>query len=835
MLHSKKIRDQKGAAITGLVIALMLFILMAGLFAFDASRVQMAQRELTATCDAAALAGTAMLTSYDVSNDPGLTKLANAQQNAAAYAYNMFQMGNVLGRFLNTNTSLVPDLASLTTTTDGEAKVVIGLVDPLNSFATVDPTPPGNANGRAIAVFAGYGYHPVFISFYGVGNVGIRASSIGGLPQVDAILVFDYSGSMDDLTKVTLIKRWWNPFGGLTASFALDANGTDSMGWNTRQSFLETEKSTNPTNFVPGAAGSAPFNYVKTGKLPGLVSNTDRGCIQYDEAPHPSTNQSLLKYIDHNSAANIQGQSLNVLPPQNLVNSETDVNLSGHDLIVYKAYLRHALFSNDVGSPPGNCPAHRQAAGGAWTSVVGNSYAWADPLTDHFRYPAYSSNGGLGNSLNGPQMDDPGDPWNTNLPVHTAPNIYTDLVVNIANPGSYPYQQPLDDSGNDVFSGFSYTFPGYPDEPDSTIAGQQYDFANIAVVVEAARGNLDTQANLDGTGLHRGYFLNASGVSGYQGPTANMTVKAGYQKAYQRLAMLWSQPIATALDGADQGFFQKLGALADCRFGFVGFSDSDPFGAAPNVNSMATPHSGIVNGAVGTSQYRAKSSYYIDVAMQPSTLIGTTIWDGRHVGSEARIDENNDVQNPSGLPGFRVPRTPLDTSNSQQESLDIVTKGSKTGLVPWSNPTAGDGLYNGRPLSGTMCAEALRTARLEFQAAAYDGLSRAGSKRAIIFFTDGIPSGGVPGGSGGYGGTEANDSWTEADSCRTDGIAIFSIGLNMLDDPTLKSDQNIFLGNSSTGLSGRAKNGGRFFECSSVSSIKESFSAVVRRLTQSQR
>ncbi|HMP53470.1 MAG TPA: pilus assembly protein TadG-related protein, partial [Candidatus Melainabacteria bacterium] len=69
MLHSKKIRDQKGAAITGLVIALMFFVLMAGLFAFDASRVQMAQRELTATCDASALAGTAMLTSYDVSND----------------------------------------------------------------------------------------------------------------------------------------------------------------------------------------------------------------------------------------------------------------------------------------------------------------------------------------------------------------------------------------------------------------------------------------------------------------------------------------------------------------------------------------------------------------------------------------------------------------------------------------------------------------------------------------------------------------------------------------------------------------------------------------------
>nr|MBP7864180.1 Tad domain-containing protein [bacterium] len=119
MLQSRKIRDQKGAAITGLVIALMFFMLIAGLFAFDASRVQMAQRELTATCDASALAGTAMLTSYDVSDDPGYIKLGNAQQNAAAYAYNMFQMGNVLGRFVQGHCTPVATLSALGTSTDG--------------------------------------------------------------------------------------------------------------------------------------------------------------------------------------------------------------------------------------------------------------------------------------------------------------------------------------------------------------------------------------------------------------------------------------------------------------------------------------------------------------------------------------------------------------------------------------------------------------------------------------------------------------------------------------------------------------------------------------------
>ncbi|MEZ4488179.1 MAG: hypothetical protein R3C24_15625 [Cyanobacteriota/Melainabacteria group bacterium] len=157
-------------------------------------------------------------------------------------------------------------------------------------------------------------------------------------------------------------------------------------------------------------------------------------------------------------------------------------------------------------------------------------------------------------------------------------------------------------------------------------------------------------------------------------------------------------------------------------------------------------------------------------------------------------------------------------------------------MYPWSNPWRGDGLYNGRPLSGTMCAEALETARLEFQAGAYDGLSRAGSKRAIVFFTDGIPSGGVPGGSGGGGSqTEANSSWAVADDCANDGVAMFCIGLNMLGNSTLSTDQDIFLGNGSGGMSGRARNGGRYFECTDVTAVKQAFSAIARRLTQSQR
>ncbi len=810
MLHKNKIRDRKGAAITGLVIALMFFVLMAGLFAFDASRVQMAQRELTATCDASALAGTAMLTSYDVSNDPGYTKLANAQQNAAAYAYNMFNMGNVLGHFLQGRTTLVTDLASLSTTTDGDAKAVIGLVDPKDSYRVVDPSPPNNANGRAIAVFAGYGYHPVFISFYGVGNVGILASSIGGLPQVDATLVFDYSGSMDDLTKVTLIKRWWNP----DPPTGYTGSDPDSRNWSVRKSAIDPV--VGPT--LPAAYG---------GQVPGLISTHQHGCVQYDEVPHPTTNQSILDYVALDTVNFLQGTSLNALPPQNLYFSELGSNLTGDQLIVFKNFLRSHYNRNDFGSPPGNCPAHF-ASGGNYTSVVADSVAFGNPLTSHNVYPAYSGRSGVSTTTN-------------------AANIYTDLVVNVSTPGQFPPIQPL--FGPDVYSGCNVTFPASEDDP--TIAGNNYSFPNLATLVEASRGNRETSTNLignntaanPGTGLHRGYFLRAGGINTYFSGTGTMSTRRGYQKAYQRLAMWHSQPIASALDGADQGFFQKLSALADCRFGFVGFSDSDPFGAAPNPNSMGTPHTGIRGGAQGTSAYAGKNSYYLDVNYDVLTAIGSNsqVWDGRfrdespNAGNENRPQENNLSQG-AGQSGFRIPRAQLNTSISQTESLNLVTKGRTTGNYPWSNPWRGDGLYNGRPLSGTMCAEALETARLEFQAGAYDGLSRAGSKRAIVFFTDGIPSGGVPGGSGGGGSqTEANNSWAVADDCANDGVAMFCIGLNMLGNSTLSTDQDIFLGNGSGGMSGRARNGGRYFECTDVTAVKQAFSAIARRLTQSQR
>lgn len=890
MLKQRKIRDQKGAAVTWLVLCLMMFILMCGLFAFDASRVQMAQRELTATCDAAALAGTAMLTSYDVSNDTGPPaspvaagqKLLDAQNNSGAYAYNMFLMGNILGKLVRNQTTLVSNLSQLATTTDGDVNVCIGLVDPQNGYSSVAPVIPGNAAGTAIGVYAGYGYHPAFISFFGIGNVGIRAASVGGLPQVDAVLVLDLSGSMDDLTPVTLVQRYWDAHRGAAFGEPEPATGytglnPDNLGWcddatagrglvNRLVSGSATTPYTQATDFTnplpavgnPGDLGSQPgwastVNGVamKNGGPDNALDFDEfsgHGCVTYLEAPHPNTNQSIIEYMGLDTATYLTGTSLNALPPQNLQFSEKGTTLTGNQVLVFKPYLRHDPLMNDFNSAPGNCPLLKDGGSGVLKMAqlgwaIGPGTARCSPyknyLTDHLHYPPAPASGMVGNA----PMD-----YRSNQPNHGV--IFTDLVVNFGpRPGDPALQNGVKPKqpawGGNIFRPVDYTFGGSSVEEDTVIQGQQYNFPNIAVLVEAARGNLDSPGlsggnNFNMTGLHRGYHLlgGDAGQQGYFGPSAGSMLsnsgaaspKTGYQRAYQRLAMWYSQPVATTLDSCDQAFFQRLTALTDCRFGLVGFSDRWTISGNPP-NSVASANTGVFGStAYYTANGPSANSYYYDIDYQNVVDGAPRVWDGRIAAStsacvvkhECRVDQS--AGGGQGL-GFRIPRFPLNSGLTKAQCLRTMQKGDATSTYAWSDPSHGNGLFNGRPLNGTMCSEALETARLSFSTSPYVGAQRAGSKRAIVFFTDGVP---VPP-------TEAAPSASTADQCKQDGIAIFSIGLNMLGNGTLTAQQTTFLGNGAGGLSGRAKNGGRFFMCNDVTQVQQAFASIARRLTQSQK
>ncbi len=816
-----KLRRQKGAAVTGLVLALFIFIMMIGFFVFDTCRLQMAQRELTATCDAAALAGTAMLTSQDISDDDASdTKLLAAQQNAAGYARNMFQAGNLLGASLSSATTVSTYAATKVLGTPGSCRVMVSLADPQNNYVGVPPTSPACRNGRAIMVYAGYTYTPVFMGMVGVSTVGLNAASGGGLPQVDAVLVFDYSGSMDDATSVTFMRRAWNP-----SAVVSGANASSSL--------LEMSSGTGVAN---------------------------RGQVAYYEVPSATVSgdsNRLSNYLVHNYNANPTGLNVNVLPPMNLQlvdNSDSQANphfkfdeklrvnlLAFNPSLTFtsgNAFLTH--HRADYGTPPGNCTLQPSFSGPNYIGGYGRFFA-GSPSVDSGNANntalAYNPND-VTTLMQGPTTPHTAyDPNNT--ATISANRWITDMVVNIASPGTYPYVQPL--NGPNTFVSFNYTFPSQ--EPDATIRGQSYSFPNLAYLVEAARGNLDPESG--STNLRFQRALLDRGSSLYLAPsyTAAATgmstsdVKAGYQLAYQRLAMLFSQPIATAIDGADGGFFQKINTLTDCRFGLVGFSNrAGAQGASYTFNSLGCDH------GTGFSDYGA---FYVSMMFNGYNIRHIERGYPTNSTSPNRSNGANPSENNTTLPsgsGFRLPRHILNKNEAQATSLGSITGCRKAANISagvsaaWSafdNNADANGLENGRPIDRTDCGEAMTAAYNMFvNAGAYnvDSLteSRPAGKHAIVFFTDGVPTGGDTG-------SEATECRSRADNCRTKGIAIFTIGLDVTNNPVLQNAQSVFLGNGSNGLAGRAKNGGKFFPCASAETVEQSFAAVARRLTQSQR
>jgi hypothetical protein len=309
--------------------------------------------------------------------------------------------------------------------------------------------------------------------------------------------------------------------------------------------------------------------------------------------------------------------------------------------------------------------------------------------------------------------------------------------------------------------------------------------------------------------------------------------------------MWYSQPIATCLDAADQAFFQRLSALTDCRFGLVGFSNK--FGISNNKQSQSHGRTGVyTDNTVGTATFRGNNCAYasLEYGYRKTGIPtwtqtggaafsnGPIFWEGRNAAPAATPNgwECSITQNNATGSGFRIPRSPLSTAITQQQSLNCMQHGTTTvsGKIPWSDPNDGDGIYNGRPLDGTFCQEALDTSRNEFQNAPYVSTQRPGSKRAIVFFTDGVPIGFSTG-------PEADASRAVAAACKVDGVAMFCIGLNMNGNAQLKQEQTDFLGNGNNGLAGIAKNGGIFFDCSNVAQVKQAFAAIARRLTQSQK
>ena len=574
-------RDNRGAAMIGLCLALFLILTLLAFFVYDMNRMQMAQRQLTALCDSAALAGSAMLSSQDVSyEDSSEDGLYTAQTTASQYAKNMFCAGNILGAMLYDSTlsgtgipvTLVSTSAALNSTSANQINIYIQLADPSNSFTTYQA---GNSQGRAYIIQAAYGYVPSLAALGIATNLLVVAQSTAATQMMNVIMVFDCSGSMDDNTAVTFVERIWDKtYDGYNYQ-VVPSSGTDTKLCNYTGLNYSVAPNGTPLNVLP-PQNLTDLGYLYAGQY--LQWGDSATSNFYSASPPLAFDLSMRAYVATPTTSypfSNGGVAINY----------TALNFPG------------PFYDNDFGTPPGNCPykyGTKQSISG-W-SGVGGVTCWDGNATHGWGPGAPTGYTGFYNAafgVAGSGCDGNRYFYDPNaMPSPYSGGAYapfTDMVVNLVNL-SFPLSQPITQPTTfAAANGFNYTFPSstfsvffaegsganasYNYEYDSQLQGKMFKFTNIAYLVEASRGNLDLDNNNNYTNFSMSYLgLHGTDKNGLVLPGKN-DCQVGYQKAYQRLAMYVSQPFATAQAGAFK-FFQNLAQTSGAYFGFVGFSAS---------------------------------------------------------------------------------------------------------------------------------------------------------------------------------------------------------------------------------------------------------------------
>jgi hypothetical protein len=207
-------RNCRGQSLVVLGAFLAFFVVgLLGMFAFDAGRVEIAREQLMGACDAAALSSVCTLAGSDIA------KSNDAHTNAINLAMNSFKQNYVMGKPLTGATQGAADANP----GPNEAVVNIQILDPHNNY---QPVSMGDPRGKVVKVYGSYGVVPVFAKFLGVDKVVVHANSSGGIPQLDLILCFDASASMDDQTNVTFVKRHWDVGANKIAYTVTSTNGS---------------------------------------------------------------------------------------------------------------------------------------------------------------------------------------------------------------------------------------------------------------------------------------------------------------------------------------------------------------------------------------------------------------------------------------------------------------------------------------------------------------------------------------------------------------------------------------------------------------------------------
>jgi hypothetical protein len=195
--HARSQRRPKGQAIAVLVVFIAAFVVAPiCMVCYEMCLYNLAKQQLKACVDSAALAAGATVATSD-NLDPATTQIG-----AKTTALNMFRQNSILSYSLSdaSESSTIP-----MTPAANKSQLYFQYLDPITRQAV----PLGSTNGKIIQVTGAFGFVPFFAKFLKMlGPYPVVEMSNGGLPQLDVVLCFDISASMDDFTLVSVVNRY---------------------------------------------------------------------------------------------------------------------------------------------------------------------------------------------------------------------------------------------------------------------------------------------------------------------------------------------------------------------------------------------------------------------------------------------------------------------------------------------------------------------------------------------------------------------------------------------------------------------------------------------------
>ncbi len=309
-MRSNTQRTTSGQAmvvLTAIISLLILFVV--GLFSYEVNRVEVCRIQLRSATEAAALAAAATLASQD-NADPSL-----AQNQALQTALTTFEANTVAGVSLS---NAILSATNADSPAANNSSLFIEFLDPNNNNTPVNI---GDPAGKLVRITSAFGLLPSFGTFLGLPTVPLRTTAAGGVPDLDVVLCFDVSGSMDDQTPVTFVRRQWTgtAAAGKTQYIIPPTQGGSAAGTKAQGRLYDiigpsptgtAVQAMAPQNLSQANAGMRwPLYFSESGTAIGLRGKANSGALSVPGNMPPGTASTGNAYTFTDLVVNIDGNT----------------------------------------------------------------------------------------------------------------------------------------------------------------------------------------------------------------------------------------------------------------------------------------------------------------------------------------------------------------------------------------------------------------------------------------------------------------------------------------------------------------------------------------------